>query len=119
MITESVHLDRLHKRFGLTPSEGRLAVHLAAGETLRMASSTLGITYETARAQLKAVFAKTGPNRQTELVVVILTTVIFTAPEATHGASRNHHAQLKRRIQQRSHKYRPPYPLPQLRNHTA
>ena len=22
MMTESVHLDRLHKRFGLTPSEG-------------------------------------------------------------------------------------------------
>ena len=65
------------------PSEGRLAVHLATGETLRMASSTLGITYETVRTQLKTVFAKTETNRQTELVVVILTTVIFTAPEAT------------------------------------
>ena len=77
------YLDRLHRRFGLTPSEGQLAVHLATGETLRMASSTLGITYETARTQLKTVFAKTRTNRQTELVVVILTTVIFTAPEAT------------------------------------
>jgi DNA-binding CsgD family transcriptional regulator len=77
------YLDRLHRRFGLTPSEGRLAVHLATGEALRMATSTLGITYETARTQLKTVFAKIGTNRQTELVVVILTTVTFTAPEAT------------------------------------
>ena len=81
MMTESLHLDRLHKRFGLTPSEGRLAVHLATGDTLRAASSTLGLTYETAHTQLKSVFAKTGTHRQTELVVVILTTVIFPTQE--------------------------------------
>ena len=52
-MTESLHLDRLHKRFGLTPSEGQLAVHLATGDTLRAASSTLGDRAHTAQKRVR------------------------------------------------------------------
>jgi DNA-binding CsgD family transcriptional regulator len=70
-MNESIDLLRCH--FGLTPAEARLALHLVAGETLRSAEVKLGITYESARTQLKKIFNKTGTSRQAELVVVLLT----------------------------------------------
>jgi DNA-binding CsgD family transcriptional regulator len=66
-------IDRLRCHFGLTPAEARLAVHLVTGKSLRSAAAKLGISYETARSQLKNIFNKTGTGRQAELVVVILT----------------------------------------------
>ena len=72
-MNESIDLLRCH--FGLTPAEARLALRLVAGETLRSAAAKLGITYETARTQLKNIFNKTGTSRQAELVVVVLTTL--------------------------------------------
>jgi DNA-binding CsgD family transcriptional regulator len=55
---------------GLTPAEARLARRLAAGESVREAAQALGVSYETARSQLKQVFAKTGTRRQGELVAL-------------------------------------------------
>ena len=66
-------IDLLQCRFGLTPAEARLALHLVAGETLRSAAVKLSISYETARTCLKSIFNKTGTCRQAELVIVILT----------------------------------------------
>jgi DNA-binding CsgD family transcriptional regulator len=63
--------DALRGAFGLTAAEARLALHLARGEKLDDASDALGIAKETARAQLKAVFAKTGTSRQAELVALL------------------------------------------------
>ena len=42
-------IDLLKCHFGLSPAEARLALHLAAGETLRSAAVKLSISYETAR----------------------------------------------------------------------
>jgi DNA-binding CsgD family transcriptional regulator len=50
--------------FGLTPAERRLADELCAGNSLRDSSNHLDITYDTARKQLKVIFAKTGVYRQ-------------------------------------------------------
>jgi DNA-binding CsgD family transcriptional regulator len=61
----------LRAAFGFTPAEARLAAHLAAGTALDGAAPALGITYETARNHLKALFAKTGTHRQAELVSVL------------------------------------------------
>src|SRR3954451_12889943 len=66
-------IDLLQCHFSLTPAEARLALHLAAGETLRSAEAKLSISYETARTSLKNIFRKTGTCRQAELVIVILT----------------------------------------------
>ena len=57
--------------FHLTPAEARLAVCLAEGSGISSASAMLGISRETARSQLRAVFAKTGTHRQAELTALL------------------------------------------------
>ncbi|MCB1489885.1 MAG: hypothetical protein KDJ88_20800 [Bauldia sp.] len=57
--------------FRLSPSEARLACRLARGETLKHIAEVERITVETARARLKAVFAKTGTHRQAELAILV------------------------------------------------
>jgi DNA-binding CsgD family transcriptional regulator len=59
------------KTHGLTGAEARLAARLVAGVSLRKAAATEGITYETARSRLKAIFRKTGTTRQAELVLLL------------------------------------------------
>jgi DNA-binding CsgD family transcriptional regulator len=68
-------VERLQDAFDLTEAESRLAARLAAGEELRSAAHSLGITYGTARARLAEIFQKTDTRRQGELVNLLLTTV--------------------------------------------
>jgi DNA-binding CsgD family transcriptional regulator len=68
-------LERLQDAFDLTEAEGRLAARLAAGEGLRSAAHSLGITYGTARARLAEIFQKTDTRRQGELINLLLTTL--------------------------------------------
>jgi DNA-binding CsgD family transcriptional regulator len=62
----------LAKTFRLTPSEAKLACIIARGAPPVIAARELKISRETARNQLKAVFAKTDTHRQSELVVLLL-----------------------------------------------
>lgn len=62
---------RLKEVFGLTFAEARLASHLLGGTDLKEAADTLGITYETARSQLRSIFSKTGTTRQVDLVLLL------------------------------------------------
>jgi DNA-binding CsgD family transcriptional regulator len=57
--------------FGLTPGEARLAAKLGSGLALGDAAALLGIGLETARTQLKMIFAKTNTCRQAELVGIL------------------------------------------------
>jgi len=68
-------VERLQDAFALTEAEGRLAARLAAGEGLRSAAQSLGITYGTARARLAEIFQKTETRRQGELINLLLTTL--------------------------------------------
>ncbi|TCN30206.1 PAS domain-containing protein [Sinorhizobium americanum] len=56
---------------GLTTAEARLALRLSAGETVECAAEQMKITQQTARNQLKSVFAKTGTHRQAELALLL------------------------------------------------
>jgi DNA-binding CsgD family transcriptional regulator len=60
--------DAIRDLFQLTRMEARLAVALADGRSLVAAADTLGIAHNTARAHLRAIFAKTGVRRQSQLV---------------------------------------------------
>jgi len=61
--------------FHLTPAEAELGVLLAQGLDLDEASQALGVAKNTARAQLRAIFAKTGVTRQSALVRLLLRSV--------------------------------------------
>ncbi len=62
---------RLSAAFGLTAAEARLAARLASGDGINAAAIALGIGRETARTQLKAVFAKTNTHRQAEFGTLV------------------------------------------------
>jgi DNA-binding CsgD family transcriptional regulator len=57
--------------FGLTASEARMALRIAAGEQLMDIAAAENITIETARSRLKLVLAKTRTHRQAELALLI------------------------------------------------
>lgn len=58
---------------GLTMAEARLASVLNRGLSLVDAARQLGIAHNTAKVQLRSVFAKTGVNRQAQLVSLLAT----------------------------------------------
>jgi DNA-binding CsgD family transcriptional regulator len=58
--------------FGLTPAEGRLAVALMRGRSLRQAAEELRVTRNTVRSQLQTIFAKTETNTQSSLLRLLL-----------------------------------------------
>jgi DNA-binding CsgD family transcriptional regulator len=73
--SRTLPVERLQDAFDLTEAEGRLAARLAAGEGLKSAANSLGITYGTARARLAEIFQKTQTRRQGELINLLLTTL--------------------------------------------
>jgi DNA-binding CsgD family transcriptional regulator len=69
--------------FNLTPAETGLALELANGLSLEEAAEALNIRRNTARAHLRSIFSKTGVRRQTELVRIMLNSVVaLTQPQA-------------------------------------
>ena len=57
---------------GLTPTESRVAVAVAAGQTVAGTAYELGCAEHTARTHLKRVYRKLGIGKQTELVRRVL-----------------------------------------------
>jgi len=71
--TETERQDQVLARlFGLTPAEARLADALMHGKSLREAAEQFGVTRNTVHSQLQKIFEKTGTNRQSELLRLIL-----------------------------------------------
>jgi DNA-binding CsgD family transcriptional regulator len=61
----------LREVFGLTHMEARVASVISTGASPEQAAGEMGIAVVTARNHLKAVFAKTGTHRQSELVALL------------------------------------------------
>lgn len=57
--------------FDLSPAEARIARGIAEGHTVEAIAVTAGVSRETVRTQLKAVLAKTGMSRQSDLVALL------------------------------------------------
>jgi DNA-binding CsgD family transcriptional regulator len=62
----------LQALFDLTPSEVRVAQGIAEGLSLDQMAARHSVTIETVRAQAKAVFAKTGTNRQAQVAALLV-----------------------------------------------
>lgn len=70
------------KILGLSRVEGRLAGMLIAGMPLGKAALAMRIKEDTARSYLKQVFAKTGTNRQADLIRLVLSSLVRTSAPA-------------------------------------
>lgn len=71
--------------YHLTEAECRLAQHLVSGWTIAEAADLMAIKIATARAYLKQIFAKTGINRQSSLIRLLLTSRVPLMLGAHHG----------------------------------
>jgi DNA-binding CsgD family transcriptional regulator len=67
----------LSTTFDLTPAEARVAARLTSGLTLEATAKEFKVSITTVRSQLKAVFEKTGTNRQADLVRLLLAASAF------------------------------------------
>jgi len=65
-------LEVLRSLYGLTTAEAELVQMLVSGLSLDEAADRRGVTMNTARSQLKHVFAKTDTGRQGELIRLIV-----------------------------------------------
>ena len=65
----------LQQAYNLTPAESQVAVRIAVGRTLAEIAAERGSALETVRRQNKQILAKTGAQRRSELVRVLLTTL--------------------------------------------
>lgn len=66
----------IRRLFDLTRSEARLALLLANGVSLDEASEQLNIRRNTVRAHLRTIFSKMGVTRRTELVLMVMNSVV-------------------------------------------
>lgn len=66
--------------YGMTETEGRLASALSGGHSIDSAAALLEMKPSTARFHLKAVFRKLGVSRQQDLVRLLASLSMITAP---------------------------------------
>lgn len=66
-------VERLHARHGLTRAECRVLTGLAEGLSVRELANALQLSEATVRTHLRALFAKTGCQRQGGLIRLVLT----------------------------------------------
>ncbi|MDF2811411.1 MAG: hypothetical protein K0S56_2442 [Microvirga sp.] len=69
--------DLVRQLFDLTPAEAAVARRLTVGLSLDEAANSLEISRNTARAHLRSIFSKSGITRQTELVRLVLNSVVL------------------------------------------
>ncbi|RYD44700.1 MAG: helix-turn-helix transcriptional regulator [Sphingomonadales bacterium] len=69
--TPVVEIDRVAQWFGLTPAEARLAVALAAGDTVQDYAALRAVSVNAVRFLLKGIFRKTGVTTQAQLVALL------------------------------------------------
>lgn len=75
-------VEVIRQLYGFTPTEANLALLLANGLTLDEAATELNVSRNTIRTHLRALFAKTGVGRQSQLVRLILKSVVSLAAES-------------------------------------
>jgi DNA-binding CsgD family transcriptional regulator len=80
----------LKDKFGFTPAEARLVVHLVQGTSMKSSAEALGIKYETVRSYLKSAFLKTGTHRQAELVLKVFHAMSDPNPPAVPAQDQAH-----------------------------
>jgi DNA-binding CsgD family transcriptional regulator/PAS domain-containing protein len=78
-LQRNVSIGAFAKLYKLSRAEVALVTELLDGVSIIDASSSLGISENTARVQLRSVFTKTGTHRQTDLIRLVLTSLAIIA----------------------------------------
>lgn len=78
--TVELPTDLLQRCYGLTAAEARLTMILLEGHSLKEAAELCDVTKNTAKSQLKNVFAKTQVQRQAELIRLLLNNACVVRP---------------------------------------
>jgi DNA-binding CsgD family transcriptional regulator len=65
--------ERLGELYGLTAAEARVAGELLRGLSVEEIATSLRVSKQTVRTQLRRIFGKTGTGRQGELIRLLLT----------------------------------------------
>ncbi len=76
---------RVGQVYHLTPAEAQVAARIADGAGVAAVAADLGISENTVKTHLKAVFEKVGVTRQVQLVRRIIADVGGLANESLHG----------------------------------
>jgi DNA-binding CsgD family transcriptional regulator len=66
--------------YRLSPVESRLVAYLVQGRPLAEAAAEMRVKEQTARTYLRQIFHKTNTNRQTEMVVLMLSSMLRMRP---------------------------------------
>jgi DNA-binding CsgD family transcriptional regulator len=74
--------EQLAQLFRLSPQESKLALALCRGKPLAEAALECGIAVGTARNYSKTLYAKTGARGQSDLVRIVMRSVLAVAPNA-------------------------------------
>ncbi|MBF0141656.1 MAG: hypothetical protein HQL74_15445 [Magnetococcales bacterium] len=69
--------ELLQRLFGLTRREAEVVEQLVMGRSLQEAAELLGISDDTARTHIKAVFSKTDTSRQSDVVRLVLSSPVW------------------------------------------
>lgn len=80
-------IQQIATRYGLTPAEKRVLEGIVAGQRPADVAAAAGVAMETVRSQLKAIYGKTGTNRQSALVR--LAAGLMESGNGRHAGSRN------------------------------
>lgn len=75
--------------FDLTPAEARTAREIALGVGVPQIAARFGLSAETIRSQLKAVYHKTGTARQSELTALLNGNTLQSTPSAANAGIRS------------------------------
>jgi DNA-binding CsgD family transcriptional regulator len=81
----SADIALFQELFSFTKAEARLAVGLATGMRLEDVESQLNIRHNTARAHLRSMFLKADVSRQSELVHLLINSVVPLGREAARN----------------------------------
>ena len=69
---EPLDQESLRQLYSLTLTESRLAAKLAGGKRLKEVAQELGVRPNTARSHLGSIFRKTGCERQSDLIRLLV-----------------------------------------------
>jgi DNA-binding CsgD family transcriptional regulator/PAS domain-containing protein len=78
-LQRTVAIDTCAAMYGISRAEVALLTELVDGTSILEASTALGISEHTARAQLRSIFAKTDTHRQADLFRLVLTSLAIIA----------------------------------------